>query len=186
MKKLAIIVAAISLITSCNTQNKESKQAPAIGGDSIAKVSQAVLVSKLTKAISDSGTVGAVAFCNLNASGLLDSLSKAYNCTITRISDKYRNPSNKPTDEEIAILNKFKAAYESNKSLAGELVKGEGGSVHYKPIAVGMPTCLGCHGSATDIDSATASKIKNLYPGDLATGYKMGDFRGAWKIVMKQ
>lgn len=49
-----------------------------------------------------------------------------------------------------------------------------------------MPTCLKCHGNkATDIDVATQEIIDARYPNDLATDYKLGDFRGAWKITFK-
>jgi len=46
-----------------------------------------------------------------------------------------------------------------------------------------MPACLKCHGvPESDIDSATVQKLRALYPTDLATGYRLNDFRGLWKI----
>ena len=55
--------------------------------------------------------------------------------------------------------------------------------VYYKPIRIALPACLKCHGEPiSDIDVATSEKIQNLYPADLATGYKLNDFRGLWKI----
>ena len=55
--------------------------------------------------------------------------------------------------------------------------------VYYKQIKIALPACLKCHGEfGSDIDSATSGKLQNLYPADLATGYKLNDFRGLWKI----
>jgi hypothetical protein len=50
-----------------------------------------------------------------------------------------------------------------------------------------MPACLQCHGQpGTDINEATMAQIKNLYPEDHATGYKLGDVRGLWKVTFKE
>jgi cytochrome c553 len=59
--------------------------------------------------------------------------------------------------------------------------------VYYKPIRTGMPACLKCHGNTeTDINAATKAKLNELYPNDLATGYKLNDFRGLWKVEFKR
>jgi cytochrome c553 len=58
--------------------------------------------------------------------------------------------------------------------------------VYYKPIRIVMPACLKCHGvPGTDIDSVTIQKLQSLYPADLATGYRLNDFRGLWKVEFK-
>jgi hypothetical protein len=40
--------------------------------------------------------------------------------------------------------------------------------------------CLKCHGS--DIDPKVKAKLQEAYPEDKATGYKLGDIRGAFTI----
>jgi len=46
-----------------------------------------------------------------------------------------------------------------------------------------MPACLKCHGNIeTDINVSTRNKLTELYPNDLATGYKLNEFRGLWKV----
>ncbi len=46
-----------------------------------------------------------------------------------------------------------------------------------------MPACLKCHGlPGKDIDANTLALLQKKYPEDKATGYKLGDLRGAWKI----
>ena len=43
---------------------------------------------------------------------------------------------------------------------------------------------LKCHGEiGKDRDFATTNRLNELYPGDLATGYKLNELRGAWHIT---
>jgi hypothetical protein len=45
------------------------------------------------------------------------------------------------------------------------------------------PLCLQCHGVAgRDILPATATLLQKLYPQDQATGFQLGDLRGAWRV----
>jgi hypothetical protein len=114
---------------------------------------------------------------------LTDSLSQKYNCQIQRISDKYRNPANKPSKNEEDILLRI------GSSNSGEpvLISENGRVVYYKPISIAMPACLNCHGNAVkDIAPKTLEVIQQKYPGDLAIGYKEGDFRGLWKITFPE
>jgi hypothetical protein len=41
--------------------------------------------------------------------------------------------------------------------------------------------CLVCHGET--VEGALGEKIKALYPQDRATGYRLGDIRGAFTIT---
>ncbi len=46
-----------------------------------------------------------------------------------------------------------------------------------------MPACLKCYGNTgNEIDPASLEKLNSFYPNDLATGYKLQDFRGLLKI----
>jgi len=59
-----------------------------------------------------------------------------------------------------------------------------GKTIYYKPIKIGMPACLNCHGTeGKEIAMKTLVAIRQKYPDDLATGYKEGEFRGMWKIT---
>lgn len=149
-------------------------------GNEIAQLSQRTLLGNVGKAIQAGGPEYAVEFCNLQASAIIDSVNRENDCVISRITDKNRNPENKlngQTEEELWEV--FK-----NGSISDTLVAKTGGLlVYYKPIKIGMPACLKCHGApGAEIDAATYEKIKTLYPDDLATGYQLNDFRGLWKI----
>jgi len=127
------------------------------------------------------GPVGAIDFCNLNASTLMDSLSQVYKVDISRISSKPRNGANKPTDFELEILNSMETS-----NVMDTLRKNGNQVTYYKSITIGMPACIKCHGiPETDISQETLKVIEKLYPNDLAKNYSIGDFRGAWKIQFK-
>lgn len=153
-------------------------------GDTVVNATQTALTTALTKAVEEQGTDYAVQFCNVHAMRIADSLSQKYNCTVRRISEKYRNPADKPQSEnDKAVL----AAFQQNK-LDGKdmdpVVKDEGNAVvYYKPILIWLPTCMKCHGDTkSDIKPSTLKLIQKYYPDDHATDFRPGDFRGAWKV----
>jgi len=152
-------------------------------GNKISNTTQKVLLTNVGKAMKDGGSKNAVSFCNLKASTIVDSLNHVYNCEIYRVSAKNRNPQNAlqgKTDEEIwdFFSNNISKAFPRDTIIA---FKGE--MVYYKPIKMGMETCLKCHGiPGEDIDAETYAELQKLYPNDLATGYRLNDFRGLWKI----
>jgi hypothetical protein len=147
-------------------------------GDSISLIAQQTLLMNVSVAMQNGGPSNAVDFCNIHASGIMDSLSKIHQLKISRISLKYRNEANVPTDFEVKLLEHL----EKMSNIKDTLIVSLGKATYYKPILIGMPTCLKCHGSEKEIDSKTLEIINDRYPNDLAKGYKMGDFRGAWKI----
>jgi len=188
---LAISLFAILFFASCNPkqqpENTDKNEIDTLSfilqGDSISAIMQRVLLSNVMQATKAGGPVYAVAFCNERAMPLTDSLSLKYNCQIQRISDKYRNPANKPSKNEEDILLRI------GSSNSGEpvLISENGRVVYYKPISIAMPACLNCHGNAVkDIAPKTLEVIQQKYPGDLAIGYKEGDFRGLWKITFPE
>ena len=187
----ALSILLILIFTSCNPkQQKTSGTGKAVDtadilkqGDSITNRVQKLLLSNVMQAMKAGGPVNAVAFCNVHALSLTDSLEGEYNCIIQRVSDKYRNPANKPTETDLEVMTKMS----STNPMKPLLVTENGRMIYYKPIKIAMPACLTCHGGAgKEIDSKTLEIISQKYLGDLATGYKEGDLRGLWKITFQQ
>jgi hypothetical protein len=59
-----------------------------------------------------------------------------------------------------------------------------GRDVFYAPIVIPMDTCLQCHGEpGRDITEANLALIRSLYPDDAATGFRLGQLRGLWKVT---
>lgn len=153
-------------------------------GDSISLQAQQTLIKNLLGAIQKGGADYAVEFCNEKAMPLTDSLSKKYRVEIQRISAKNRNPKNVASLFDKKMLALF--ASTAVPSLKDTLIDTPNGYVYYKPIKIGMPTCLQCHGKPkVDINEATASTIRKKYRFDKATGYAMGELRGAWKLTFE-
>lgn len=151
--------------------------------DTIATASQKELLKNVSAAVEKGGTEYAVEFCNEEALPITNSLSIKYNTSISRITDKTRNPENNlKTEMDKSIFQ----AFQEKASLMDSLINGEDGLVYYKRINTALPACIKCHGNPeSDIDAMTYSKIQSLYPTDLAISYKMDEFRGLWKLELE-
>jgi len=193
MTRLLSLFLIVFLITSCgqrgekqSSQKEESiKQEYLQKGEEIANLTQSELLINVSNAIKKGGPGYAIEFCNLRALTLKDSLSQLYNCQIRRIALKYRNPVDKPqTEKEEKQLNQYKLAYEKGETIKPEVYLYSDRIEYYQPITIAMEACLKCHGDpGKQISEETLEKIKERYPNDLATGFAMNDFRGAWKIT---
>ena len=152
-------------------------------GAEISGTSQSALIKHLNAAMEEGETAYAVQFCNLRAIEVIDSISKLNNCLVSRVSDRNRNPDNElDTESDKNIWSYYKSAV-NGIALSDTVLQAEGRMVYYRPIKIGMPTCLKCHGKpGVDIDEATLAVIDSLYPNDLAKNYESGDLRGLWKI----
>lgn len=179
--KTLIIVSAVVFLFSCNSKkiSEETYVEFQKKGNDISNQAQSVLLANVGQAIQSGGSLYAVEFCNLNASLIVDSLNKVNNCVISRLSEKNRHPENKlKTNAEKGLWEIF-----GTGNVNDTLILEHNKLVFYKPIKTGLPACLKCHGQpGSDIEPSTFDKIQHLYPSDLATGYKLNDFRGLWKI----
>ncbi len=183
-----LMVSALPLFFSCSPKspkiNSETYSKFQKKGSEISQLAQSTLLGNVAKAIQTGGPEYAVEFCNLQASAIIDSVNRENDCVISRITDKTRNPGNKlkgQAEEELWEV------FKTGSTTDTLVVKPSGMIVYYKPIKTGMPACLKCHGNPeTEIDAATFEKINQLYPNDLATGYKLNVFRGLWKIEFSQ
>ena len=190
MKNLTdlLLIAIAIFVASCGSQQqKVAEPSQSIDtfallkkGDTISAHVQKVLLSNVMQAIKTGGPEYAITFCNERAMPLTDSLAKANNCMIQRVSDKYRNPANKLTEYDKEMWKQLSSSTAVNPILVAE----NGQMVFYKPIKIAMAACLTCHGTiGKEMNQKTAKIISEKYPKDLATGYQEGDLRGLWKIT---
>lgn len=185
MRKLAFVLLAVVLLTACGTsENQVNLTELKSQMDNAATEAQKALLGHVSSAIEKGGTEYAVEFCNLKALAITDSLSEQYGYSISRITDRNRNPENGlETETEKLIFEQFK----ENNELTDSLFIVNNQMHYYKRINAGMQACIKCHGNPeTDIEPATLAKIKTLYPDDRAIGYALNDFRGLWKIIKEQ
>jgi hypothetical protein len=123
------------------------------------------------------GPVGAIGACGEVAPEIAARLSRETGATVSRTSLRVRNPENAPDEWQTRSL----ARMDADSSLQEIYETLDDGSFRYlKAIPTGG-LCLNCHGTvlAPDIQSA----IEQRYPDDEATGYFLGDTRGAFSIV---
>ena len=156
-------------------------------GKEIAAQTFAVLSANLQKAMAKGGISHAIKYCNIEAEPLVDSLSQEYNAKIRRTSNQFRNPKNKPDSLESIILQTFTNRVDAGEKINPSLIKKENNAhSFFAPIMINS-FCLNCHGKVGKSLSVENNELlKEIYPADLATGYKAGDLRGIWSIEFKQ
>ncbi len=153
-------------------------------GKSIAAETFSLLSSNLQSAIQQGGVSNALPFCSLAASPLTAGLAGKHGVTIRRITHKPRNPAGRADTTELAILNHFETAVTStNPPLPLVTNFTASTATFFAPIILNNELCLKCHGEpGKDISAENVAVIQHLYPKDEATGFKLGQLRGAWRI----
>lgn len=206
MKNLVYPFCLLTFLFSCNSNEKISKDIfdqvnksmevkklseveildeAMAWGEEISAEAQNQLVSTLQKAIAEKGVPEAVEFCNVEALPILLEASTKHNVTIKRASIAYRNPADKPSEDEAAILDAYAYNAENNIKNEPNIQKLEDGEVLLYTKAIQIPNnfCLSCHGKeGVDIAEDTLLQIESIYPEDRAKGHKIGDLRGMWSI----
>ncbi len=187
MNKIIILSFVAVTIIVCRQPEKEndSQQAGlAAKADSLIARTFDTLRHTLQRTIAAKGFDGAVAFCNMEAMGLLTIYAKD-GITFRRTSEKLRNPDNAPNDLEQEILASWQAQKNQKQELKPVFKTDAQGNHHYfKPILL-QSMCLNCHGIPdVQVQPATWQAIQKYYPADRAFGYQEGDLRGAWHITM--
>ncbi len=144
----------------------------------------AALKAELEAAVQNGGPVAALGVCRLKAPDIAARISADSNLDVRRTSLKPRNPLNAPNAWQTEVLRAFesrKVAGEDPSTLSfSALVDGE--FRYMKAIPTG-PVCLACHGQA--LAPEVSAKLAELYPHDQATGFRLGDLRGAVVVIRK-
>lgn len=139
----------------------------------------------LKTSMKSEGPIKALEVCNIQAGPIAEKNSTLSGWDIGRTSLKVRNENNAPDEWERNVLHQFekrKAAGENLKTMEySETVKeGEQSVYRYmKPIPT-AGLCVKCHG--VDLGDEVSKKVKMLYPNDQATGFNVGDIRGAFTL----
>ena len=139
------------------------------------------LKKALSEAMHDGGPINAINVC----SELAPEIAMAHSTegwTISRISEKSRNRNNRADNMQLEILDEFYSPDQEPKYVGEwQMLSGKKTYFYYKPIYV-QEICLNCHGARENIKPEVAAKIKELYPEDAATGYRVGDLRGMFVV----
>lgn len=106
---------------------------------------------------------------------------------LKRVSLNVRNPDNTPDYYERRILREFEAMQMEGSlkktTVHKKVVSQDGGKYlrYMKPIVIER-SCLNCHGRASKMPTDVKKFIRRFYPDDEATGYRLGEVRGAISV----
>lgn len=167
------------------------------GFDASAELQQAVLAvnefsgalkSELVAAMQSGGPVEAIEVCNTQAVVIGQDVSQANKLNLSRVSLQNRNPGNTPNAWQTVVLMDFeeqrKAGEKPDALTWHEIAQTEDGQEfrYMKAIPTGE-LCLACHGAT--LAPAVADRLAELYPDDKATGFGVGDLRGAFVVTRR-
>ena len=187
MRNLAIFVLLLLALGGEDARAGEPQALEAFVQESRAKVKAyaQTLQGALKAALADGGPSAAIPVCNVEAPAIGQELSEPAGWSVGRTSYKLRNADNAPDRWEVGGLEAFlkqAVAGEDLKTMEHAEVVEQDGQTTYrymKAIPVGQ-VCLACHGS--EIDPAVKAQIDSFYPNDRATGYALGELRGAFTV----
>lgn len=141
------------------------------------------LKPQLKNAMQEGGPTHAIEVCASVAPKIADSLSAESGWLVKRVSLKSRNASRAVPDTwESAVLKQFDTRQAAGEK-ASALHHGETTGDQYRFMqAQGVePVCLLCHGD--NLAEPVRATLQQYYPDDWATGYSLGQVRGAISLT---
>lgn len=143
---------------------------------------------QMRKEMEFSGPLRSIMVCKYTSPEISAELSRKTGWRVSRVSLKQRNPLTGTPDawEQQALVefDKRIAAGEKAESLerAEIVTEPQGRYFRYlKAVPMG-PLCMECHGPVEQIPAAVRLRLASEYPHDKATGYSLGQVRGAISI----
>jgi len=145
------------------------------------------LLGVLQEEIARGGPEGAIAVCRDKAPALAREASQQSGWQIRRVSLRNRNPRAVPDAWEREALEDFdRRAAAGTPAMqlerAETVVEGGQRVQRYMRALPTLELCTQCHGPADALRPAVKARLAELYPQDRATGYKVGDIRGAMTL----
>lgn len=147
------------------------------------------LQATLLAAIEAGGPAHAISVCKHEAPQIA-AAQASDGWTLGRTALRVRNPTNAPSSWQRVVLETWQAQIDANEiedpaSLEWtEVIEGEGGpELRYMRAIVLGGVCLACHGPVEQISEEVRTALAEQYPDDQATGFRVGDLRGAFVVT---
>jgi hypothetical protein len=137
------------------------------------------LKPQLKQAMASGGPTHAIEVCASAAPKIAESLSEESGWQVKRVSLKSRNASRaQPDTWEQGVLEQFDARQQAGE-IPPQISFGEvtGDQYRYMQAQGVGALCLTCHGEK--LPESVSSTLQQYYPDDMATGYSLGQIRGA-------
>ena len=133
------------------------------------------------------GPVPTINVCKIIAPAITSDISRKTGQRITRVSLKVRNPLlGSPDAWEQNVLMNFEKRLEkespANMEFAEVVTEPQGKYLRYMKAIPTQEVCLKCHGAPDTIAPPVKELLNAEYPHDKATGYTLGQIRGAISI----
>lgn len=164
-----------------------ANSADVVEARALAKQFMGQLKPALGGAMKEGGPVHAMSVCKDKAPQIAHDLSKSSGWDLKRVSLKNRSPVAEPDAWEVKVLTQFNQQQAEGMKPAkmeySEVVQEDGQKTfrYMKAIGIGKgQPCLHCHG--TNLSEGVKQKLQELYPNDKATGYAVGQIRGAFSF----
>ncbi len=140
------------------------------------------LLTELAQRLDRDGPAAAIDVCAEIAPNAAEEISRE-GVRIRRISLRPRNPDNAADAWEQAWLERFaQILAEGGQPSEVHEIDESGGELRFlRPIRIGA-VCLSCHGPVESLDPGVRQRLAELYEEDRATGYSVGDLRGAFSV----
>lgn len=142
------------------------------------------LMKNLSEKIKKDGVEAAIPFCHENVKPIAKEAAKLSGKDFLskyefgRTSHKLRNSANQSQEWMKGYIADFSGTFydKSKADSYGRFGKLDNGKKTYiEPLFI-QAQCLTCHGEG--IAPSVSQKMKELYPNDQATGFKLNEFRG--------
>jgi hypothetical protein len=181
----ALLAAACLLPAAClaQTQSELLSQSREIAASLLQQ-----LGARLRATLEEKGPEGAVPVCRNIAPDLAGQLSRETGWRVARVSLRTRNPLLGTPDaweqKALAEFDRRAAAGEKPDALElGEVVEEPAGRYFRYVRAIPVTAlCVTCHGAKEQMSPFILEQIATEYPHDRATGYALGQIRGAVTI----
>ena len=176
----------LPFLLSCSAASMAGEPATGPLEQDAARLSQQFvgqLKPQLKSAMKEGGATLAIEICASVAPTIADSLSAESGWLVKRVSLKSRNASRAVPDAwERSVLRQFdqrQAAGGTGQTIAYGATTGD--QYRYMQAQIVEPICLVCHGE--NLTEPVRATLQQYYPDDWATGYTLGQVRGAISLT---
>lgn len=188
MRQLTLIF--LTLITTASATANAAQDLDALKADTRKQALPVLprVVGMMQETVAAHGAMAAIPVCKEKAPLLLKEQADKTGWGMRRVSLKTRNAERGTPDSwEVRQLADFNIRATNGEKVetleTGEIVSESGMPVYRYIRAIPVGTvCLSCHGATESIEPALRTELGRSYPNDRATGYSLGQIRGALSV----
>ncbi len=156
----------------------------------VAKSLATQLGGKLKQELETRGPESAIGVCKVIAPQIAADLSKQTGWQVGRVGTRARNAATGTASgwnaQALGVFAERMQQGEKPDALEfAEIVTAPSGTrtLHYAKAIAMQPMCLTCHGATENLSAGIKARLQADYPLDRATGYSVGELRGAVVIT---